>query len=269
MGGRFWRADHAHHHDGRGLDDCFEGIRGIALAPWRQGPRRPEVSRSLAVFRGSQHHLAGSPGNVWALEQRLEAVLALEPVRNFRSFLRCAGGIERDGPSCADVRFHRRTRPCLGGGRKRGQDDQALGRSRGGFSTKIHLKVDLGGLPLAFHLTGGEASDSRNFEILLDLGPDINPRAALGDKGYDSKSNREAARQRGICPAIPYRSNTKDIPAFFPKTLYKARARIEQAVGKLKRFKRIALRCEKTAQNYGSFVALALGFILIKSVHTA
>ena len=84
-----------------------------------------------------------------------------------------------------------------------------------------------------------------------------------------SKSNRDAARQRGICPAIPYRSNTKNMPAFFPKTLYKARARIEQAVGKLKRFKRIALRCEKTAQNYGSFVALALGFILIKSVHTA
>jgi transposase len=44
--------------------------------------------------------------------------------------------------------------------------------------------------------------------------------------------------------------NTKDMPAFFPKTLYKARARIEQAVGKLKRFKRIALRCEKMAQNY-------------------
>ena len=60
-----------------------------------------------------------------------------------------------------------------------------------------------------------------------------------------------------------------DLPVEFPKTLYKARARIEQAVGKLKRFKRIALRCEKTSQNYGSFVALALGLILIKSVHTA
>jgi len=166
-------------------------------------------------------------------------------------------------------RFHRGARPCLGSGRKRGQHDQALGRSRGGFSTKIHLKTDFGGLPIAFHLTGGEASDSRNFETLLDIGPDLNPRAALGDKGYDSKSNRDAARQRGICPAIPYRSNTKDMPAFFPKILYKARARIEQAVGKLKRFKRIALRCEKTAQNYGSFVALALGLILIKSVHTA
>ena len=94
-------------------------------------------------------------------------------------------------------------------------------------------------------------------------------KAALGDKGYDSKSNREAARQRGICPAIPYRSKTKDMPIFFPKAVYKTRARIEQAVGNLERFKRIALRCEKTAQNYGSFVALALGFILIKSVHTA
>ena len=49
----------------------------------------------------------------------------------------------------------------------------------------------------------------------------------------------------------------------------RARARIEQLVGKLKRFKRIALRCEKTARNFGSFVALALGFILTKSVHTA
>lgn len=50
--------------------------------------------------------------------------------------------------------------------------------------------------------------------------------------------------------------------------LYRGRARIEQLVGKLKRFKRVALRCEKTARNYGSVVALALGFILAKSVHT-
>jgi len=124
-------------------------------------------------------------------------------------------------------------------------------------------------LPLAFHLTGGEASDSRNFEVLLDLGPDITPRAAITDKGYDAKANRDGARRRGICPLIPYKSNAVNRPVYFPKALYKARARIEQAVGKLKRFKRIALRCEKTACNFGSFIALALGFILIKSVHTA
>jgi hypothetical protein len=79
------------------------------------------------------------------------------------------------------------------------------------------LKTDFGGLPIAFHLTGGEASDSRNFETLLDIGPDIDPRAALGDKGYDSKSNRDAARQRGICPVIPYRSNVKDKSASFQR----------------------------------------------------
>ncbi len=144
-----------------------------------------------------------------------------------------------------------------------------MGRSRGGFSTKIHLKVDLGALPLAFYLTEGQASDSPQFEILLDLGPDITPRAAVADKGYDSTGNRSAARERGICPVIPFKSSAQNRPAFFPKALYRARARIEQLVGKLKRFKRVALRCEKTAQNYGSVVALALGFILTKSVHTA
>jgi transposase len=68
---------------------------------------------------------------------------------------------------------------------------------------------------------------------------------------------------------IPVKTTAKEQPAFFPKALYRARARIEQCVGKLKRFKRIALRCEKTAKNFASFVALASGFILIKSVHTA
>jgi transposase len=105
--------------------------------------------------------------------------------------------------------------------------------------------------------------------VLLEIGPDVTPRAAVGDKGYDSRPHRQAARSRGICPAIADKSTAKDRPAFFPKLLYRGRARIEQTVGKLKRFKRVALRCEKTAQNYGSIIALALGFILIKSVHSA
>jgi transposase len=144
-----------------------------------------------------------------------------------------------------------------------------LGRSRGGFSTKIHLKVDLDGHPLAFHLTEGQASDTCQFEVLLDIGPEITPRAAVGDKGYDAKRNRTAARERRICPVIPFKSTARNRPRFFATALYRARARIEQTVGKLKRFKRVALRCEKTAQNYGSIVALALGFILVKSVHMA
>jgi transposase len=107
------------------------------------------------------------------------------------------------------------------------------------------------------------------FAVLLDLGPDITPRAAVGDKGYAGTGNRTAARERSIAPVIPYKSNEKNRPAYFPKALYRARARIEQTVGKLKRFKRVALRCEKTARNFSSIVALALGFIIVKSVHTA
>ena len=91
----------------------------------------------------------------------------------------------------------------------------------------------------------------------------------MGDKGYLSEANRQAARERGVFPVIPHRANEKDQPSSFARPIYKRRARIEIAVGKLKRFKRVLLRCEKTKRNFFSFVALAAGFILIKSVHRA
>jgi Transposase DDE domain len=75
---------------------------------------------------------------------------------------------------------------------QRGPEGQALGRSRGGFTTKIHAKSDASGDITPFDLTGGEASDARHFDILLDIGPDIQPRAVICDKGYTSKANREA-----------------------------------------------------------------------------
>src|SRR5918997_224240 len=263
------RADHADRDEGRRLGDRAGGVPGLALATRCQGPRRPPVSRGAALLHAAKHYLAGAAGRVRPLELGLEAVLAAQPNGRVRGLLRCARRDEPNRASGADVQLHRGAGARLGGRRKRGQDSEALGRSRGGFSTKIHLKVDLDGLPLAFHLTEGQASDSVQFEVLLDLGPDITPHAAVGDKGYASKGNRALARERGIAPVIPHKSNEKNRPAFFPKALYRARARIEQLVGKLKPFKRIALRCEKAARNFGSFVALALGFILTKSVHRA
>jgi transposase len=118
-------------------------------------------------------------------------------------------------------------------------------------------------------LTGGEVSDSTQLKTSLDIGPDIKPRAAMTDKGYDSKANREACRERGIVPVIPYRSNNKSRPKFFPKLLYRTRARVEQAMGKLKRFKRVAMRCEKTAASYDAIVSFACVLMWVKSVHTA
>jgi transposase len=203
------------------------------------------------------------------LEQRVETLRPAEQGRRLRGVLRHSGIHEFDGASHPDVRLDDRARACVGRRGKRGQERQALGRSRGGFTTKIHAKSDASGDIIAFDLTGGEASDARHFDILLDIGPDIRPRAVICDKGYASKANREAARARGIAPVIPHKANERDKPAFFARTLYKARSRIEQGVGRLKRFKRVALRCEKTARNFRSIVSFAAGLCLIKFVHTA
>jgi transposase len=196
----------------------------------------------------------------------VEALRSLEQGRRFRSLLRRARVHELHGASPSDVRLDDRARACVGGRSKGGQ---ALGRSRGGFTTKIHAKSDASGDIIAFDLTGGEAFDGRHFETLLDIGPDIQPRAVICDKGYASKANRDAARARGIAPVIPHKANEKNTPAFFARTLYKARARIEQGLGRLKRFKRVALRCEKTERNFRSIVSFAAGLGLIKFVHTA
>ena len=112
-------------------------------------------------------------------------------------------------------------------------------------------------------------SDTTQFAISLDLGPDITPRVAITDKGYDSRVNREAARARGITPVIPRRETSRQRGRFFPKRLYKLRARIEQTMGKLKRFKRIALRCDKTIASFTALTSSACSVMLIKSVHTA
>ncbi|WP_162239595.1 transposase [Methylobacterium sp. Leaf87] len=161
--------------------------------------------------------MADTAGRVRELEFDLETVLATARERDDRCLLRGAGRTEPHRRLRADVRLDGGPGPRLGGRCKGGQQDQALGRSRGGFSTKIHLKTDFSGLPLAFVLTGGEAGDSPQFETLLDLGPDVRPRAAVTDKGYDSKRNRAAARVRGIAPIIPYKANAKKRPVFFPK----------------------------------------------------
>ena len=87
--------------------------------------------------------------------------------------------------------------------------------------------------------------------------------------GLLGEERRKTGWMRAEAAGDPHKANEKNAPAFFAKTLYKARARIEQGFGRLKRFKRVALRCEKTAQNFRSIVSFAAGLCLIKFVHTA
>src|SRR3979411_3090887 len=158
----------------------------------------------------------------------------------------------------ADDRFHAHQGTPLGFGRKRGEQKQAVGRSRGGRNTKIHALADAKGRLLAILLTGGEAHDCPVAERLIRR---VKPsKHMLGDKAYDSAELREALNERGTRPVIPNRSNRKQ-PFSFNKRLYKLRWRIESAFNRLKDFRRIATRYDKLARNYLASVCIAAALV--------
>jgi transposase len=157
-----------------------------------------------------------------------------------------------------DDRLHSRQSASLGGGRKRGEQKQAVGRSRGGRNTKIHALADAKGRLIAILLTGGEAHDCPVAERLIRrVKP---PKRMLGDKAYDSAELREELDERGTRPVIPNRSNRKQ-PYSFSKSLYKLRWRIESAFNRLKDFRRIATRYDRLARNYLASVCLAAALV--------
>ena len=91
--------------------------------------------------------------------------------------------------------------------KKGGQTAQALGRSRGGFSTKIHVSVDSLGNPLRFILTGGQQHDITQAEELI---AGYAGEHVLADKGYDAQEFRQHILELGMMPVIPPRSNRKE-----------------------------------------------------------
>ena len=166
-----------------------------------------------------------------------------------------AGRVGTDGRLAAHDRQYHRSRPCFGGGRKRGARAQAFGRSRGGFTTKIHARADGQGRPLGFILTGGEASDYNVIPGLLGM-PVGKPRLFLADKGYDSDYLREELLIHGIKPVIPPKANRKNPPPCDFRA-YKDRNRIERMFNRLKQFRRVATRYDKTRKSFSAFLALA------------
>jgi transposase len=157
-----------------------------------------------------------------------------------------------------DDRFYSRQSTPLGIGRKRGEQKQAVGRSRGGRNTKIHALADAKGRLIAILLTGGEAHDCPVAERLIDR---VEPaELMLGDKAYDSNELRDELDQRGTKPVIPNRTN-RNRPFPFSKRLYKLRWRIESAFNRLKDFRRIATRYDKLARNFLASVCLVAALV--------
>ena len=137
--------------------------------------------------------------------------------------------------------------------RTKKEGEQSLGRSRGGFSTKIHLACDALGNALRFILTGGERNDITQAESLVkDLVVDY----VIADKGYDAQEFVLKLKERNSEAVIPSRSNQKE-QRKIDEHLYKERHLIENQIGKLKQFRRVFSRFDKLAKNYLSFIYFA------------
>ena len=126
------------------------------------------------------------------------------------------------------------------------------------MSTKIHATVDALGNPTGFHLTPGQAHDLLGADALL---PGLEADALLADKAYDADERViQPLRDAGIEPVIPPKANRKE-PRSYDKDLYKARSLIEIFFCKLKQFRAIATRYDKTARNFLAAVNLAAAVI--------
>jgi len=122
------------------------------------------------------------------------------------------------------------------------------------LSTKIHATVDALGNPTGFLLTPGQAHDLDGADELL---PVLDADTVLADKTYDAdKRMIEPLLAAGKQPVIPPKSNRKE-RRYYDRELYKARSLIENFFCKLKQFRAIATRYDKTARNFLAAIHLA------------
>jgi transposase len=140
------------------------------------------------------------------------------------------------------------------------QEREAMGKSRGGLSTKIHAAVDALGNPVRLLLTAGQASEYTQAEALID---GFRADFVLADKGYDSDAFVAAIQNSGATPVIPPKSNRKT-PRDYDKDIYKERNLVERLFQKLKEYRRVATRYERLAVNYMTMLSLASILIWLK-----
>ena len=141
-------------------------------------------------------------------------------------------------------------------------EERAIGKSRGGPTTKIHLVTDAHGNPAAFEITGGQVHDAAVALKLIEQMPEA--EVFVADKGYDSEKIRQAARDHGQIPVIPRKSNSTKPNPEFDKHIYKIRHLVENMFARLKHYRSIATRFEKLARNYKAIVYLACTMVWLK-----
>ena len=215
----------------------FEAILWLvrAGAPWRDLPAR--FGKWGTVWKRFRR---------WALKGEFERIFE--------------GLVGRSGLRIRPGRRHHRQGPPPWQRRKGGTQNQAIGRSRGGLTTKIVALVDALGYLVRFHLLPGQRHDTIGLAPLLQ---DQDIEALVADKAFDNDSLRAALDERGAQAVIPSNgSRAQKIP--YDKEIYKWRHLIENFFQKIKEFRRIAMRYDKTDTSYAAAIHLVAAFIAIK-----
>lgn len=154
-------------------------------------------------------------------------------------------------------------------GKKSTPEAEALGRSRGGLGTKLHVRAEGNGRLLTFALTPGQQHDITMAEMLLEQGAvfrrttgrkRLYPKRLIADKGYTSRKFRSFLRKHHIAVTIPHKENERH-KGVFDKVLYRTRNRVERLFARLKQFRRIATRYEKRAENFAAMITIAAIFL--------
>jgi transposase len=130
--------------------------------------------------------------------------------------------------------------------------EQAIGRSRGGRTTKIHWVINSQGLPIDFNITGGQVDDSK---MAIPLLHDKSSKYVIGDKAYDTNANREMLKLTSREAVIPS-SRRRFKPLYYNTNVYKERSIIECFICWTKKFRRVATRYEKTSLQYRGMIML-------------
>jgi transposase len=138
-----------------------------------------------------------------------------------------------------------------------------LGRSRGGFSTKVHALVDTKGRPLHVEVTQGQQHESTVAESII--ANHARGRAFIADTGYDSDAIRSQLKALKIKPVIYAHPVRKKKPRL-DRRRYAQRYRVEIFFHDLKRFRALATRFEKTARNYLALIQIACSVLWLQDL---